>query len=152
MPPTVVARSLWPEGDADAAGLRATFANWTAFWRAHRPILQAAGSLHLSRPTMRAVEGVVHVSPDPAAAERAFLSLVNPTAAALPSAVDVPLYYAGFAPGARVSISRVRPGGAPPTLLRTATVGADGGGLFDVRVDAGDLPPRSYALFAISAA
>ena len=152
VPPTVVARSLWPPGDADADGLRATFANWTAFWRAHRPILQAAGALHLSRPTMRAVEGVLHVDPDPAAAERALLSLVNPTAGALPGAVDVALYYAGFAPGSRVAISRVLPGGAPPTLLRTATVGADGGGVFDVRVDPGDLPPRSYAVFAFSSA
>ena len=66
--------------------------------------------------------------------------------------MDVALYYAGFAPGSRVAISRVLPGGAPPTLLRTATVGADGGGVFDVRVDPGDLPPRSYALFAFSSA
>lgn len=148
--PTVVAASLWPPGDPDAAALQSAFGNWSAFWRAHRRILQAPGSTHISRPTMRATEAVVHVDPSPSAAERALVSLVNPTAGALPSAVAVSLYYAGLAPGASVSIHRVFPGSAPPVLLRTATVGSDGGGLFDVLIDAGALAPQSYALFTIT--
>ena len=149
--PTVVARSLWSPSDPDAAGLQEVFSNWTTFWRTNRRILQSSGSLHLSRPTMRAVEGVVHVDPTvPIPTVRAFLSLINPTAGALAGATYVPVYYAGLQPGAQVTIYRVLPGNAPPTLLRTATVGTDGGGLFDVLVDPGDLPPRSYALFTIT--
>lgn len=153
VPPTVVAASLWRADDADAAGLREVYSNWTAFWRAHRAVLQAPGVLHLSRPTMRAVESVAHVDPAaPPGGERALLSLLNPTAGALPSALALPLYYAGFAPGAQVQLWRVLPGGAPPQLLRTATVGSEGGGVYDVAVDVGLLPPRSYALVAVTAA
>lgn len=93
----------------------------------------------------------MHVDPTPGADERAFVALYNPSAGPLPCAVDVPLYYAGFAPGASVSIWRVFPGPAPRTLLRTAVVGADGGGVYDIHVSS-DTPlgPESYAFFTVT--
>ena len=151
VPPTVVARSLFDPADADAGALLQTFSNWTAFFRAHRRVLAAPGVLHVGRPTSRAVEGVVHVDPAaPAGGERALVSLINPAARALAADVFVPLYYAGLPPGAPVSIWRVWPGAAPRELVRTAVVGQDGGGVFDVRVEAA-LAPQAYAFFAVTA-
>ena len=74
-----VAPSLWSPGDADAAAIQATFANWSIFFVAHRPVLTSAASLHIARPTARALEATVHLLPDAASAgpsgERGLVSL-----------------------------------------------------------------------------
>lgn len=150
VPPTVVAPSLWDPADPDAVSLAGTFRNWTMFFTEHRRILTAFGSLHVGRPTSRTVEGVVHVDASVGAVERAFVSLLNPTENALPGAIDVPLYYAGLPPGASVNVWRVWPGDTPRVLVRTAVVGSDGGGVYDIRIDPGDIPPQSYVLYALT--
>ena len=149
--PTVLAPALWQPADPDAALLQATFQNWTLFWAAHRRALGGWGSLHVGRPTSRQVEATAHFDASPGAEERVLVSLLNPSPAALAGDVDVPLYYAGLAPGAAVSLWRVWPGAAQRELVRSAVVGGDGGGVFDIRVGGGLLlPPRSYAFFAVT--
>jgi hypothetical protein len=107
--------------------------------------------------------------------ERALLSVFNPTNEIKTVNVTLPMYYAGFAPGARVNITmlpistdmssrlwaaveeRTRAagsdggrGGVGATTVHT--VGADGaGGLYDVVVPC-VLPATSYAIFTVTEA
>ena len=139
-------------GDADAAALLALFGAWNAFYAAHRPILTSVASLHLARPTSRSVEATAHVDASPGAHERALLSLFNPTPRALQGVVALPLYYAGLAPGAGVSVASAQGPVAAPAWAFNATVGVDArGGVYDVMVPY-SLPPRSYAMFVVTAA
>ena len=135
----------------DAPALLALFAAWNAFYAAHRPILTSTASLHLARPTSRSVEATAHLDPSPSAAERALLSLVNPTLAARQGVLALPLYYAGLAPGVGVSVACAT-GPSAPVWVFNATVGGDArGGVYDVMVPY-DLPPRSYAMFTVTVA
>jgi hypothetical protein len=148
VPPTVVAPSLVPAADSDAPALLSIFKSWTDFFKAHRTILAAPASLHLGRPTSRSIEATVHLSASPTATERAFIALINPMSVTMSAAIDTPLYYAGLAPNTDVSIWRVT-AGAATVFIRNATVGNDGGGLFDVHI-ACEMPAQSYAFFVMT--
>jgi hypothetical protein len=152
--PVVVAASLWDPGDPQAVQLQQIYASWAAFYARYRRILTSPLSLHLSRPTSRSLEAVVHVDADAAAPVRALLAVVNPTGVAQAATVAVPLYYAGLAPGARVNVSTVSPangsGTAAPVFIRTAVVGVQGA-FTDVPV-AVDVPARAYSLFILEVA
>ena len=105
--------------------------------------------MHIARPTLRALEATVHLDAAPGAAELGFLTVYNPTSAALSDTVAVSLYYANRAPFSRVSISQVFPH-APPGAAVEHTVGANGGGVYDVMVDV-SVEGMGYALFALTA-
>jgi hypothetical protein len=57
---------------------------------------------------------------------------------------------AGFPPGSVVTISTVSPSTPSPAFLRKATVGNDGGAVFDVSVPV-NMGPLSSAFFTVSA-
>ncbi len=97
------------------------------------------------------MEATAHLDPSPSAAERALLSLVNPSLAARQGVLALPLYYAGLAPGVGVSVACAT-GPSAPVWVFNATVGGDArGGVYDVMVPY-DLPPRSYAMFTVTVA
>ena len=153
-----VAPYMWSPSDPDAAALEAIFSQWAAFFTAHRPVLTSAASLHIVRPTARALEATVHLLPNATAPERALLTVYNPSSAALADALPLNLYYAGFAPGDRVTVTDVTPvpgfRGDAATPLRAPTthvVGADGGGVFDVLV-AVNMPAMSHAHLVVTVA
>ena len=148
----------WAPSDPDAAAIEETYRNWTAYYVAHRPtFLGGHASVHLRRPTSRTYEATAFLvnAADAAAAgsaERALAVLYNPSLAAAAATLELPLYYAGFPPGASVSISRVFQGSAPPAWVRNATAGEGGAAeAYSVLVPF-SLPPRSYAMFSVSAA
>ena len=76
------------------------------------------------------------------------MTIYNPSGAAVHDVLAVSMYYAGFAPNDRVTVTPVRPGDAPGSPA-VHTVGADGGAIYDI-VLAVDLPAYSYGLFSIS--
>jgi hypothetical protein len=145
---------LWSPSDPDAAAIEQTFRNWTAFYVAHRSIFLGHASLHLRRPTSRAYEATAFFlnSADAQVAgtlERGLVVLFNPSLHVERASLDVPLYYAGFAPGDTVAVSRVFPGSAPPLWLANLTLGMSGAAAaYDVSIDV-LLPPRSYATLSI---
>lgn len=147
----------WAPSDPDAAAIEETYRNWTAYYVAHRPTFLGHASLHLRRPTSRAYEATAFLlnAADAAAAgsaERALAVLYNPALAPASDTLELSLYYAGFAPGAAVVVSRVFPGAAPPVWVLNATVGEGGAAeAYSVLVPFA-LPPRSYAMFSVSAA
>ena len=149
--PNPMGASLAAPSDPDAPALLALFAAWNAFYASHRPILTSVASLHLARPTSRSVEATAHVDASPAAGERALLSLFNPAGTPRQGALALPLYYAGLAPGAGVSVACTTSPSAPLQWAFNATVGADArGGVYDVMIPFA-LPPKSYALFIVTA-
>lgn len=148
--PDAVAASLWSPSDPDAARIASVFANWSSFFVAHREVLTSAASLHLVRPSARSWEATAHVLADAGARERGFVTVYNPSAAAVADSVAVGMYYAGFAPGARVAVTPVRPG-APPGAPTVHTVGADGAAVYDI-VIAFVLPAYTYGMWTIEAA
>jgi hypothetical protein len=147
--------NLWAPSDPDAQAIQATFLNWTAYYVAHRPTFLGHASLHLRRPTSRAYEATVFVLNEADAiaagtAERCLVILFNPSLHTEADSLDVPLYYAGFAPGDAVIVSRVFPGSAAPVWIANATVGMLGAAaVYDVTI-AFSLPPKSYAMFSIA--
>jgi hypothetical protein len=149
-----VAPSLFDPSDPDAAALTKIFKAWSDFFAAHRPILTSAASLHIVRPTARALEATVHLLADPAAPERGLLTIYNPSSGALSDELPVNLYYAGYEPGSVVVVSDAAPAtgldGTPRRAQSTHTVGADGG-LYDIVIGVA-LPPRSHAHYVISSA
>lgn len=113
--------------------------------------------MHLRRPTSRAYEATAFLvnAADAAAAgsaERALAVLYNPSLAAAAGTLELPLYYAGFPPGAAVAVSRVFQGPAPPSWVRNATVGEGGAAEAYAVLVPFSLPPRSYAMFSVAAA
>jgi hypothetical protein len=150
--PTVVDNVLWDPADPDAASIVSIYRNWTSFFTLHRPVLIAVGISHIFRPTSRGVEATAFLNNDPAAQERAFVSVYNPTNKTLASTVvPVSVYYAGIAPGTSVSISQVGPHSTAPVHVKTATVGNDGAGIFEVSIPA-SMAPTSYAFFTVELA
>ena len=119
--------------------------------------LLGASLLHLRRPDSRSLEAVLHVTADASAPSRALLALVNPTARALPAErLVVPLYYAGLAPGATVTVAAVDLGNGRglgvPAAPQQHVLGADkGAGPTDIVLEV-SLPPRSYAAYLVSVA
>ena len=144
----VLAASLWDVDDPEAAAIESTFKNWTGLWRAHRAILTSEASLHIARPTMRALEATAHLDATPGAAEQAFLSVYNPSADAISDSIAVSLYSAGLGPGTDVSVTQVFPH-APPGAPMVQALG-ESGGLFDIVVPV-TVAPNSFALFSIVA-
>ena len=143
----VAGASLWDATDPAAPLIEGTFSNWTRFFRTHRAILTSEASLHIARPTLRALEASAHLDADPDARERGFLSVYNPTDATLSDTFAVSLYYAGMKPSTDVAVTRVYPHG-PADSPVTHTLGSDGG-IFDISVPV-SVAPKSYAFFSIS--
>jgi hypothetical protein len=148
--PTMMSATLWDPTDPDASTVEATFKNWTTFFSAHRPILTSPAVTHLVRPTTRSYEAISFFSPLPTAPERGFVAVYNPSNTTVSDTLSVPLYLAGIRPGTVVTINHVVPGPAAPTFVRKATVGDDGGAIFDVSVPV-SLSAYSYAFYSISA-
>ena len=140
--------SSWDVDDPHAKEIEGLFRNWTALWRAHRPILTSEASLHIARPSLRALEATVHLDATRGAAEVGFLSVYNPTPAALSDTIAVSLYYANLAPFSHVSVSQVFPH-APPGPPVEQTVGANGGGVYDVMVHV-TVAGMGYALYSFA--
>ena len=138
----------WDVDDPHAKEIEGLFRNWTALWRAHRPILTSEASLHIARPSLRALEATVHLDATRGAAEVGFLSVYNPTPAALSDTIAVSLYYANLAPFSHVSVSQVFPH-APPGPPVKQTVGANGGGVYDVMVHV-TVAGMGYALYSFA--
>jgi hypothetical protein len=147
--PTMVSSVLWDPSDPDAPTIQATFKNWTTFFSAHRAILASPAVAHLVRPTTRSYEATAFLTAQPAAPERAFVSLYNPTNATVADKLAAPLYYAGIAPGTTVSVWQVTAGQAQPAFVRNATVGNDGGAIFDITLSI-SMPPLSYAFYSVT--
>lgn len=155
--PTLHRLRQWAPSDPDAAAIEETYRNWTTYYITHRPTFLGHASLHLRRPTSRAYEATAFLlnAADAAAAgstERALAILYNPTPVPSSDTLELPLYYAGFSPGAAVTVSRVYPGTASPTWVLDTTVGEAGAAeVYSILVPI-DLPPQSYAMFSVSAA
>ena len=147
----------WDPSDPDAEAIEETYRNWTTYFVAHRPAFLGHASVHLRRPTSRAYEATAFLlnAADAAVArtsERALAVLYNPTLEPAADTLELPLYYAGFAPGAAVVVSRVFPGDAPPERVLSTTVGEMGDAeAYSILVPFA-LPPRTYAMFSVSAA
>lgn len=141
---------LWDPADPDAALIQATFKNWTTFFAAHRGILSLPGVAHLARPTTRSYEATAFYNPLASASERAFVALFNPTNATVVDSLAVPLYYAGIRFGTAVTVSLLSPTSAP-VVVRSATVGDDGGAIYDVMVPV-SMPALSFAFVSVSPA
>ena len=77
-----------------------------------------------------------------------FLSVYNPTPAVLSDTIAVSLYYANLSPSSQVSVSQVFPH-APPGPAVEKTVGANGGGVYDVMVDV-TVAGMGYALYSFT--
>ena len=151
--PNAVSSTLWDPSDPEGPAIRALYSNWTAFFALHRPVLTSPQVVHLVRPSTRRYEATAFLSPLPTATERAYVSVYNPTNSTQTASLMVPLYYSGLPPMTAVSIWQVGPnlgrGPAGSRFVRNATVGADGGAIYDVSVPL-DLPPVSYALYVIT--
>jgi len=148
--PNAVASTLWDPSDPQADAIRYIYANWTAFYTAHRPILASPQVEHLVRPTSRNYEASAFLNPQPTATERGFVSVYNPINATTTTNLYVPLYYANIKPMTVVSIYQVGPNiNNQNIFIRNATVGDDGGSIYDIMIPL-NLPPYSYALFVVN--
>jgi alpha-galactosidase len=111
--------------DTDAT--KALVKRWISFYKAHRQVLDA-DMIHLRRPDGRDWDGFVHVNPQ--GKERALAFFYNPLGGKIVREIRVPLYYAGLAGKAKVSVE----GGAAETvtldrdgsLTLKTTIPADG--------------------------
>ena len=76
---------------------------WTAHYKKYRSILMA-DAVHVTRPGQNggAIETSVHVD---ARSQHAFVNFFNPKPSAVSKRVQLPLYYAGLSPGARVALT-----------------------------------------------
>lgn len=153
--PNAVSSMLWDEqNDPEWSAIRDIYTNWTSFFTAHRPILTSVQVVHLKKPSMRGYEATVFLSPSATATERAFVSVFNPTNSTITASLMAPLYYANIRPLTTVSIWQVSMpysggGSNANVFLRNATVGDDGGSIYDVSVPLA-LPPASYAFFTVT--
>lgn len=121
---------------------------WVAHYKRYRGIL-SADMVHVSRPSGRGLEVIVHVNASATPDEpRAMANLFNPTEATIKRTVELPLYYAGVAPGASVELawggSLVNPTRWQVPENSTHTVRAD----YSVRVEL-QMAPRSFLWAAL---
>ncbi|MEN9361706.1 MAG: hypothetical protein RL095_3241 [Verrucomicrobiota bacterium] len=103
----------------DTEATKAIVKKWTAFYKAHREVLDG-DIIHLRRPNGQDWDGIVHVNPQ--GQEKAMAFLYNPLAQEIEREIRIPLYYSGLKSSANVSI-----GGGPAHTLgldktETATV------------------------------
>jgi hypothetical protein len=161
--PSFRSATLWHPGDPDAAALQATIAKWVNFFKTHRDLFTRGHMLHIARPDSRHVEATAYVCHN--GTERGMLTLFNPTNGTQNVSTALPLYYAGFKPGDKVSVARL-PTSSNSTLLAanrggmfqgnetsaqtdTHVVGSEGGAAYDIIVQS-SLPPRSYVIFSVN--
>eukprot|EP00759_Apiculatamorpha_spiralis_P003710 PhF_6_TR11721/c0_g1_i1/m.19116 len=145
--PTIVASSLWPPADPMSATLSSLLSSWTTFYAKYRTVLTSRISLHIARPTSRSYEVSAMLWKG-----QGIIAVFNPTATQQQDTVYVPLYYGSFGYGAQVMISAAGSSNLlNPVFLRNATVGKDGGGLYDVMIPI-NVSSRAYTLFFISQA
>jgi len=85
----------------DSEPTRALVERWVDWYKAHRAILES-DIVHLSRPTGRDVDVVLHVNP--ALDERALAMVHNPLPEEVERELVLPLYYAGLRGACRVAL------------------------------------------------
>lgn len=85
----------------DTEATKAIVKKWTAFYKAHREVLDGE-IIHLRRPNGQDWDGIVHVNPQ--GKEKAMAFFYNPLAEDIVREIRVPLYYAGLKGSTKVSI------------------------------------------------
>jgi hypothetical protein len=95
----------------DSEATKAIVKKWTAFYKAHREVLDG-DIIHLRRANGLDWDGIVHVNPQ--GKERAMMFLYNPLAEEITREIRVPLYYAGLKGAVQTSVGG---GAAQPVKL-----------------------------------
>jgi hypothetical protein len=159
--PQFRADRLWDPADAEADAIEATISRWTSYYKRHRAPRPSGASgvllakmVHLKRPSARSLEAVAHVTSDASAPLRAIVGVANPTAdRTFEERLNVPLYYTGLPPGARVCAKAVSGGSAaaraPLAGNSSHTLGEPGGGFTDIVLEI-SIEPASYAAFELT--
>lgn len=102
----------------DTPAVRDMVAGWVAWFKQHRDIL-TSDIVHIRRPDGQSVDGIVHVNPS--LPELALAAFFNPTTQPLRVNVTLPLYYAGVAPGIRLTVTRSMAPQSPEVYNVTAS-------------------------------
>ena len=135
--------------DDASPGVARMWKLWVAHYKAFRRILSSE-TVHVRRPSGSAISTTLHVNASAAPGEPcAFANLFNPTDRVLTTTLDLPVYYAGLAPGATVRLSwggsLVNPTQWPVPQPSTETVRQD----YTVRLAQLEMQPRSFLWAAL---
>ena len=157
--PSFRSARLWDPADVDAKALEDTITRWVDFFKNYRSLFVEGHMIHIQRPDSRHVEATAYTRNT--GNVRALLSLFNPSQHVCNVSIPLSLYYAGFAPLDKVTVSIL-----PISLVNVSkafrgnlveghglvhVVGQEGAGIYEIGVDA-KLPPQSYAIYSVSPA
>lgn len=108
--PMVVADTIYPKGDPDAAAITKIFGQWYGFYKKYSAYLSSDLFLHAAPITSRTLEVTLHSRRNCQPGEGCLLvGLVNPTSFPISQLVPISVYYSGIKSGSTVTIVDITP-------------------------------------------
>jgi hypothetical protein len=128
--------------------------SWVGWFKQHRRIL-TADLIHIRRPDGQSIDGIVHVDASAASGEPiAMAAFFNPTNERMNATINLPLYYAGVAPGDVVNVTRAEPAGARLAIYSAAAPSSQAGTMLTANARSRValnvvVPGGGYAMFTV---